>query len=299
MRVLVSGASGLIGRALVVHLRQQGIEAHALVREHGQLEAGDLLWQSQVKLDPDSFSNFDAVVHLAGRPIATRWTESIRQEIRASRVQGTAQLARAVAASYARCGRPYTLVTGSAVGYYGSRGDESLDESSPAGTGFLAALCVDWEAAGAPAREACMRLVQLRTAMVLAPQGGALAKMLPAFRLGLGARLGNGRQWWSWISLDDAVRAIAFVLAHNAVRGPINLAAPAAVTNAEFTQTLARTLHRPTLLTLPDFALRLLVGEMADEMLLASARVVPQALLQAGFRFEDGSLAAALQRLLP
>jgi uncharacterized protein (TIGR01777 family) len=199
-------------------------------------------------------------------------------------------------------GRPHALVCSSAIGYYGSRGDEELVEESAAGPGFLAELCRDWESAAQPAVVAGVRVAHMRTALVLDADGGALATMLPAFRLGLAGRLGSGRQWWSWVSRQDAVRAFAFAVenapSHSALHGALNVAAPGAVTNAQFTRSLGRVLHRPTLLAIPAFALRAVAGEMAEEMLLTSQRVVPKRLLEAGFRFEDRELEPTLRKLL-
>jgi uncharacterized protein (TIGR01777 family) len=230
--------------------------------------------------------------------VATRWTAKAKAEIRDSRIEGTASLATAAALAFQESGKPRVLICSSAIGYYGDRGDEELTEDSTAGLGFLAEVCCKWESAARPAAMAGVRVAHLRTALVLAASGGALAKMLPAFRFGVAGKLGSGRQWWSWISLRDTARAFAFALEHEQVHGALNLAAPHAVTNAEFTRTLGRVLHRPTLLALPAFALRALAGEMAEEMLLASQRVIPTRLLQAGFSFEDPELEPALRRLL-
>ena len=193
---------------------------------------------------------------------------------------------------------PRTLICGSAIGYYGSRGDEELVEESEAGLGFLAEVCREWEYAASPAAMAGVRAARMRTALVLSTEGGALTKMLPAFRLGVGGKLGSGRQWWSWVSLRDTARAFVFAVENELAHGAMNLAAPDAVTNREFTKTLGRVLHRPTLLNVPAFVLRAVAGEMAEEMLLSSQRVVPQRLMEAGFQFEDEELEPALRKLL-
>jgi uncharacterized protein (TIGR01777 family) len=230
--------------------------------------------------------------------VATLWTEQAKAEIRSSRVVGTAGLAQAAAQTFVRTGKPRALICGSAIGYYGSRGDEELEEESEPGLGFLAEVCRDWEAAAQPAAMAGVRVAHMRSALVLDTEGGALAKMLPAFRLGVAGKLGSGRQWWSWISRRDAVRAFAFAVENEQVHGPLNVASAKAVTNREFTRTLGRVLHRPTLLAIPAFVLRALAGEMGEEMLLASQRVIPRRLLEAGFNFEDAELEPALRRLL-
>lgn len=297
MKVLVSGASGLIGQEVCSLLNARQHEVHALVRDPARLHDGDVLWQPTAPLEAASIADFDVIVHLAGRPVATVWTEKAKAEIRGSRVEGTASLAKAVAQAFQQSGNPRALICSSAIGYYGSRGDDELTEESGAGVGFLAELCRDWESAAQPAAKAGVRVAHLRTALVLDRAGGALAKMLPAFRFGVAGKLGSGRQWWSWISLRDAARAYAFAV-ENDLHGALNLAAPDAVTNAEFTRTLGRVLHRPTLLSISAFALRAIGGEMAQEMLLASQRVIPKHLLEAGFNFEDPKLEPTLRKML-
>jgi len=238
-----------------------------------------------------------AAVHLSGASVAgQRWTAAYRREMMASRVDSTRALATLLAGLRTP---PRALLVASAVGYYGDRGDQLLDETSLPGEGFLADLCRQWEAAAQPAVEAGIRVVHLRFGVVLGPGPGALARMLPIFRLGLGGRLGSGRQWMSWISVEDAMRALLFALETPSLAGPVNLTAPSPVTNAEFTRLLARQLRRPSFLPVPAFALRLALGQMADEALLASTRAVPSRLLVAGFRFAhptvDKALAAALE----
>ena len=298
MRVLVSGASGLIGRAICALLREKRYEVHSLVRDAAKASPYDVVWRPSAGIDAKQIAGFDAIVHLAGSPVATLWTAKAKAEIRGSRVQGTANLALAAAEAFQADGKPRTLICGSAIGYYGSRGDEELVEESEAGLGFLAEVCREWEYAASPAAMAGVRAARMRTALVLSTEGGALTKMLPAFRLGVGGKLGSGRQWWSWVSLRDAARAFVFAVENEQTHGAMNLAAPDAVTNAEFTKTLGRVLHRPTLLNVPAFVLRAVAGEMAEEMLLSSQRVVPQRLMEAGFQFEDEELEPALRKLL-
>jgi uncharacterized protein len=298
MKVLISGAGGLIGQAVSALLRARAHQVCALVRDPRRAHAGDLLWQPPQPPEAAQLAAFDAVVHLAGSPVAVRWTATAKAEIRNSRVQGTANLSRALAQAWQDGGKPRALICSSAIGYYGSRGDEVLVEDSKPGLGFLADVCCQWESAAHPAAMAGVREVHMRTSLVLGTSGGALAKMLPAFRLGVAGRLGSGRQWWSWVSLADAARAFVYALENDRLYGALNLATPCPVTNAEFTRTLARVLGRPALLAVPAWTLRLAAGEMAEEMLLASQRVMPKRLLEAGFNFEDSELEPALRRLL-
>jgi hypothetical protein len=297
MKVLVSGSSGLVGGALVRKLKGNGSDVGRLVRTTSTGNPLDVPWQPGELLDPELISGFDAVVHLAGHNLAGRWNGQMKREIRESRLLGTATIARAVTSAFRACGRPSVLVSASAIGYYGNRGSELLTESSSNGTGFLAELCRDWEAAASPAVEAGVRLVLPRLGVVLSGKGGALARLLPIFRLGLGGRVGNGRQYWSWITLEDVVGAIKFAIDNPTLSGPVNLTSPNAVTNAAFTAALARALRRPALLPVPAFALRLALGEMADEALLASQRVQPEKLLKADFRFTHPQLDEALERI--
>jgi hypothetical protein len=298
MKILVSGAGGLIGRAVSGRLRAGQHQVSALVRDPQRARPGDVLWQPSHPVDPAQLAAFDAILHLAGSPVAVRWTAAAKAEIRDSRVQGTANLARAAAQARQQSGNPKVLLCASAIGYYGDRGCDELVEDSAPGLGFLAEVCCQWEAAAIPAAMAGVRVVYTRSSLVLSPAGGALAKMLPVFRLGAAGALGGGRQWWSWISLEDAARAFVFALENEHAHGALNLAAPHPVTNAEFTRTLGRVLGRPELLAVPAFALRLAAGEMADEMLLASQRVLPRRLLEMGFNFEDAELEPALRKLL-
>jgi uncharacterized protein len=296
MKVLISGASGLIGREVSTLLDGKRHEVHGLVRDPAKARRGDVLWQG--KLEAAQIAEFDVIVHLAGRPVATLWTEKAKAEIRGSRVEGTANLARAAAEAFLQSGRPRALICSSAIGYYGSCGDQALVEENEAGMGFLAEVCQDWERAAEEAAMAGVQVAHMRTSLVLDSQGGALAKMLPAFRFGVAGKLGSGHQWWSWVSLRDAARAYVFALENEHVHGALNLASPEAVTNAEFTRTLGRVLHRLTVLRVPAFALRAVAGEMAEEMLLASQRVIPKRLLELGFNFEDVELEPTLRRLL-
>jgi uncharacterized protein (TIGR01777 family) len=296
-RVLISGASGLVGKALAEALRARGDAVASLVRRapRGPLE---IPWDPRAGwLDPDHLRGFDAVVHLAGENVgAGRWTAARRAAIASSRIDGTRLLAeRLIAASP----EPPPFIAASATGFYGDRGDERLDEASPAGTGFLAETCVAWEAQAEPLRARGGRVVHLRTSLVLAREGGALSKMLLPFRLGVGGRIGSGRQWWSWIALADLVAIYLRSLDEPRWSGPINATAPEPVTNLQFTRALGRALRRPTVFPLPAFAARALLGrEMANELLLASARVEPRFLAAHGFAFRYPELDGALRSVL-
>lgn len=294
MRILITGASGFLGRGLAKYLGERGHAIVPLVR--GSAGTGRAFWnpdRDQIDLAPADA--LDAVIHLAGENIAQRWNERAKERIYQSRVRGTALLCRAVA-GLAR--RPQVLLCASGTGYYGSRGDEILDENSSLGAGFLAKVCQDWEAACEPARAAGIRVVNLRFGLVLHPKGGALAKMLPAFRLGLGGKLGSGKHYWSWIAYSDVLGATEFVLNNPRVSGPVNMVGPTPVTNEAFTKTLGAALGRPTFMTMPRFALRILAGGMADEALLASFRVLPTRLAAAGYPFTYQELRPALESLL-
>lgn len=295
LHVAVTGSHGLVGSSLVALLEGGGHRVTRLVR--GQAAEGEIAWDPLAgQLDPGALAGVDAVVHLAGENIASgRWTAERKQRILESRVAGTQTISRAMAAAEPR---PRVLVSASAIGYYGDRGDELLDETSPPGDGFLADVVQQWEAATGPAAEAGIRVVPLRFGMILSPRGGALAKMLTPFRLGAGGVVGSGRQYWSWITLDDATGAILHALMHDELSGPTNAVSPNPVTNREFTRLLGRVLRRPTVFPMPAFAARLALGEMADELLLASARVVPKKLLDSGYSFRHPQLEPALRHLL-
>ncbi len=296
MHVLISGASGLLGTALTRALREAGDEPLALVRR--QPQTGEVQWDPKQPLDSAKLASCDAVVHLAGKNIAGRWTENFKREVMESRVRGTQTLAAAAAQSYRQTGKPAVFVTASGVGYYGNRGDELLTEDSAGGSGFLAEVCQQWEAATAPAREAGVRVVNLRIGVVLARDGGALKPMLPPFRLGLGGRAGSGRQYWSWIALDDVIEIMLFALRSDRLLGPVNVVGPAPVRNADFVRALGKALHRPTIFPLPEFAVRALLGEMGEELLLTLTRALPQTLTAAGYKFRHSELDDALQAAL-
>ncbi|HSH15234.1 MAG TPA: TIGR01777 family oxidoreductase [Verrucomicrobiae bacterium] len=276
------------------HLADQGHRVLALTRTPGRPDS--IQWQpEQGRLDLAGSENLEAVIHLAGEPIACRWTESKKILIRDSRVQGTRLLSQALTRLPQR---PRVLISASATGYYGDRPGETLTEASPPGRGFLAGVAQVWENAAEPARVHGIRVVHPRIGIVLSPQGGALAKMLPVFRRGLGGRFGSGRQVWSWIALEDLIRGLAFLLENDAVSGPVNMVAPEPVTNQDFTSALARALDRPAWLPVPGWAARLALGEMARETLLAGARVLPETLLRQGFTFQHPTLEPALRHLL-
>ena len=288
--ILVSGASGPIGAALLPALIERGYQVVRLVRRASAGE-GQIAWDPAQPLRPQSVSGFEAAVHLAGESVVGRWTEAKKRRILESRVQGTRHLAEALAEAPLR---PRVLVSASATGYYGDRGDEVLTEASPPGKGFLAEVCRAWERAVEPAERAGIRAVQLRIGIVLSRDGGALQKMLAPFRLGAGGTMGNGRQWWSWIDVRDLVGAIDYALT-STLAGPVNLVSPQPVTNREFTRTLGAVLSRPAIFPMPAFAARLVFGQMADELLLASQRVEPAKLIAGGYSFQHTELEAALE----
>ncbi len=297
MKVLVTGASGFVGSALVPFLAGEGHFVVRLVRTAPAPGRGDVVWDpARGVIDLDAIEGLDAAIHLAGASIAaSRWTPEAKRRIRESRVGGT----RMLCDSFARLVRPpKTLVCASAVGYYGDGGHAVLREDSPPGAGFLAQVCRDWEAAPELAKRKGIRVVQLRIGMVLSARGGALAQMLPIFRAGLGGRVGSGEQYVSWIALDDLVGAVDHAVRTESLEGPVNAVAPNPVTNREFAQMLGRVLGRPAVVPAPAFAVRLVLGEMADELLLASARVVPDRLLLSGYKFRYPELGGALRHLL-
>jgi uncharacterized protein (TIGR01777 family) len=297
MRVVISGSSGLIGRSVAAALRARGDDVTSLVRRPAA--AGEARWDPGAgSMEAGVLEGAGAVVNLAGAGIGDkRWTPARRREIESSRVEGTALLARTMA-EISR--PPAVLVNASAVGFYGDRGDEELDEASEKGHGFLADVCAAWEAATEPAAHARVRVVRLRSGVVLSDHGGALARQLPLFRLGIGGRLGNGRQWLSWVSLADEVRAILHSLDDPALEGAVNATAPEPVTNRHFTRALGWALHRPSVLAVPGFALRIALGsDLASEMVLAGQRVVPTKLTGTGFRFDHARIEPALADLFP
>jgi uncharacterized protein (TIGR01777 family) len=281
MKVMISGSSGLIGSALSKSLRSDGHIVVGLPRTYEE------------SID---FSDVDAVVHLAGENIAAgRWTPDKKRRIEVSRVDGTRQLAEQLVGSPAK---PSVFICASAIGFYGHRGDALLDEDSQAGDGFLPTVCKQWEAASRPAEEAGIRTVRIRTGIVLSTEGGALKKMLPPFKIGLGGTLGNGHQYMSWISLADMVQIIRFLIDTDSISGAVNLVSPDPVTNSEFTKKLGQVLHRPAILPLPSFAARIIFGEMANELLLESCRVHPGKLLNSGYAFRHTNLQDALKDIL-
>jgi uncharacterized protein (TIGR01777 family) len=296
MKILISGSHGLVGTALIKALETEGHEIFRLVRHYPNSEA-------EIEWSPDRYSiqlarieGFDAVVNLAGESIAEgRWTDEKKRRIRESRVKGTKLLGDALANLTKP---PKTFICASAIGYYGNRGDETLTESSAPGDDFLAEVCVEWEKATALATEKGIRVVNARFGVILDAHGGALAKMLPPFRMGIGGKIGSGKQWMSWIALEDVVGALKFVLANETLSGPVNFVAPNPVTNAEFTNTLGKALSRPTLFPIPAFGVRLLFGEMADALLLSSQRVEPQRLKAKGYEFQYSQLQTVLSHAL-
>ena len=295
MNIVISGASGLIGTALVERLRASGHSVTRLVRREAR--QGELFWDpARGVLDASALEGTDAVIHLSGAGIGDkRWTPSYKREILESRTATTALLARTIA-SLSR--KPSVFLSGSAIGIYGPRVDEQLDENSSHGSGFLVDVCQQWEAAAKPAIDAGIRTVFLRTGIVLTPRGGALKKLLLAFRIGAGGRFGNGKQWQSWITLDDEIGAIEHLLTAN-VSGPVNLTAPSPVTNSEFTTVLAKVLRRPAILPIPSFGPKILLGaELADALLFTGQRVMPKALLASGYEFAHPTLDIGLRALL-
>ncbi len=296
MKTLITGATGLVGRELTALLTTSGQEVFRLTRSK-PTEANDITWNPAQGILPKApLEGMDAVVHLAGENIAAaRWTDAVKERLRQSRIQSTKLLCETLAQLQSP---PKTLICASAIGFYGDRGTEILTESSPLGTGFLAELCRDWEAAAEPARQKGIRVVHLRIGVVLSPKGGALAKMLMPFQWGLGGIVGNGRQYWSWVAIDDVIGAIRHCLERSDVSGPINAVSPNPVTNYEFTKTLGGVLHRPTVFPMPAFAARLALGEMADELLLGSNRILPKRLEETGYQFRCPTLESTLRHLL-
>jgi uncharacterized protein (TIGR01777 family) len=296
MKILVTGSHGLVGSALAKVLKRDGHQVFALVRRPPRSDSEFEWYPDDGELPLGQLEGLEAVVHLAGESIAQgRWTAEKKQRIRDSRVMGTELLSKSLAQLNQP---PKILINASAIGYYGDRGDEILTEESTPGTDFLAQVCVDWERATEPAVAQGVRVVNLRIGIILSSDGGALRKMLTPFKLGLGGRLGNGKQYMSWVVLDDVIATIKLALANDATRGPINLVAPNPVTNAEFTKTLGKALSRPTLLPTPAFAVKLAFGDMADALLLSSQRVEPARLKGLEYQFQYATLDQALRYVL-
>jgi uncharacterized protein (TIGR01777 family) len=295
MDVCITGASGLVGSALVAKLEDRGHRVRRFTRNREA--SGQAYWDPATgQIDRQALQGADVLVHLAGESIARgRWTAKKKDRILRSRVDGT----RLISSAWADVGnQPRSLISASAIGYYGSRGDECLTEASSPGQGFLSQVCRQWEAETQVAAQAGVRVVNLRLGLVLSPEGGALAALLPIFRAGAGGRIGDGRQWMSWIDLEDLTEVILAAATDERLSGPVNAVAPNPVTNAEFARVLGRVLHRPTVLPTPKFAIRAAMGEMADELLLASQRVVPQRLEEIGFAFRSPDLETALRFML-
>jgi uncharacterized protein len=297
LKILISGASGLVGKAATEALRSDGHAVAHFVRPGGNVSPGDVRWDpASGSMDAGAMEGAGAILHFAGAAIGdAHWGEARKKILRSSRVNSTRVLADAIAKLREK---PRVLLAASAVGYYGDRGEQMLTESSANGSGFLAALARDWEAESLRGASLGVRSVLLRFGMILSARGGALPRMLTPFKLGLGGRLGSGRQWISWVALEDVIGVIRMVLADERFGGPVNVVAPNPVRNAEFTRVLARALRRPAIFPAPAFALRLALGEMADELLLASQRVLPQKLLAAGYPFRFADLEPALKSTL-
>ena len=299
MKIAIAGASGLVGSALIPLLTNDGAAITRLVRSTPK--PGEIEWHpNQVEVKTESLEGFDIIINLAGENIAAgRWTDEQKRKIRDSRVSGTHLLSEAIAQMSARPGAsPSAFICASATGIYGDRDDETLDEQSESGGGFLAGVCREWEKACEPAIKAGVRVVNLRIGPVLARDGGMLAKLLTPFKMGMGGKVGSGRQYISWVALDDVVSAIKLAINDQRIRGPLNIVSPNPVRNEEFTRTLGHVLNRPTALVMPAFAARLAFGEMADDLLLASQRVLPKRLIAAGFQFQYPQLEAAFRKYI-
>jgi len=295
MKIAIAGASGLIGSAFINSVEEDGAEVTRLVRSSPK--AGEIEWHpNQDAIEPGKLQGFDAIVSLAGENVAEgRWTDEKKKKIHDSRVHGTHLISEAIAKLEPK---PRVFLCASATGIYGDRPDETLTEQSDSGGGFLAGVCREWEKATEPASQAGVRVVNLRFGPVLAAHGGMMEKMLMPFKMGLGGKIGSGKQYISWVSIDDVVGAMKFALKEETIRGPLNVVSPNPVTNEEFTKSLGEALSRPTMMAVPAFAARLAFGEMADEMLLASQRVMPKKLKDAGFQFEYPNLADAFRKYI-
>ena len=296
MKILISGSHGFIGSAVHKSLEQGGDQLLRLIRQTQIAHSDEVFWNLPDNfIDHSKLKNLDAVIHLAGENLFGRWNEKKKQAIHDSRVKSTAFLAQTLAAKEHK---PKVLICASAIGYYGDRGELECIETSEAGEGFLTTVCRDWEQATAPASEAGIRVVNLRFGVVLGKEGGSLAKMLPAFKMGMGGPLGDGQQWVSWVSIDDAVRAVEFSLNNENLSGPVNVVSPQPVRNKEFAQAIGHALHRPEVVPVPKRMLKFMLGEMADETVLASTKVLPHKLLSKGFAFEHPDLETALAAIL-
>lgn len=295
MKIAVTGASGLIGKPLVIHLRDQGHDVYRMVRR-ATSSPDEITWNPESGfVDLDKLAGTEAVIHLAGAGVGDhRWTDAYKKEILDSRVKGTDTIARAMAALDPK---PRVLVSASAIGFYGDTGDRVVTETDPAGHGFLADVVVAWEAAAHPASDAGIRVVHPRTGLVVAGDGGAWGRMFPLFKAGIGGKLGSGKQYWSWISLRDEISALTYLLENDSLSGPVNLTAPTPQTNAEITKVMGSVLGRPTLLAVPSIALKVALGEFSTEV-LGSARVLPAVLMQKGFVFADTTVESAIRQAL-
>ncbi len=293
MRIAIAGASGLVGSALIPELESDGHEIVRLVRNTPK--AGEIEWHpNQDEINPATIDGFEAIINLAGESIAEgRWTDEKKKRIRDSRVNGTHLISEAIAKLTTK---PRVFLCASATGIYGDRGDETLDEQSESGGGFLAGVCREWEKATEPASNAGVRVVTLRFGPILARAGGMLEKMLTPFKMGLGGKIGSGKQYISWVGIEDVTAATKLALNDESIRGPLNIVSPTPVTNERFTRALGEALSRPTVMSMPAFAARLAFGEMADEMLLVSQRVVPKRLNTAGFKFQNPDLEGAIRK---
>ncbi len=297
MKILISGSSGLVGTSLRTHFLKKEDQVFCLVRKKENLSPDEIFWNpSAGQIDAARCEGFDVVIHLAGENIAgSRWTPARKQKIKDSRELGTSLLAKTLAGLKQK---PKLLISASATGFYGNRGDEQLTEQSPAGSGFLPEVCQAWEQSTEVATQAGIRVVFLRLGIVLAPNGGALDKMLFPFKWGFGGVLGSGNQYWSWIALEDVIGMVDFIISQNSLEGPVNVVSVKPATNREFTKTLASVLKRPSFLPVPAFMAHLALGEMADELLLASTRVVPDKILKVGYQFLHENLKEYLQKVL-
>ena len=297
MKILMSGGHGLVGRALSASLTRDGHEVVRMVRRERVRGQAEIEWDpNQGRIDSEHVEGFDSIVHLAGESIASgRWTEEKKRKIRESRVRGTSLLSETIARL---THPPKSFISASAIGYYGDRANELVNESSAPGKGFLPDVCIEWEDATTPADGSGVRVVRARFGIILDKEGGALEKMLTPFKLGVGGRVGDGNQWMSWIALEDVVAGLRFVIENSAMKGPVNFVGPEPVTNAQFTETMGKVLSKTTIFPMPAFAARLAFGEMADALLLASTRVEPKKLMESGFRFKYPELRSALTHLL-